>query len=241
MDADYGSDYRELYRRHWWWRAREAILSDVIESIGLAAASSILDVGCGDALAFPMLERFGAAQGIETDVQLLDPAGSRRHLVHTQPLGSPLYQGWQFDLVTALDVIEHLEDDHLAMRQLLELTKPGGWLLLTVPASMRLWDRHDEVNRHYRRYTSETLREILPAEAILVDMRYLFHAIYPLKWLVARINRLRPERELAQHAIPGPAVNAIMERLCRFEYRYLRRLNLPFGTSLVALIQRPGG
>ena len=237
MDADYGQHYRELYRRHWWWRAREKILVRTLSALDLPPACRILDVGCGDALTFPVLERFGSVEGIETDQRLLDPDNPRRSRVHTDPLGHPRYSGWQFDLVTALDVLEHLEDDHAALRQLLRLLKPGGRLLLTVPASMALWDQHDEINQHFRRYSSAMLRQLLPADVEVMQLRYLFQSLYPLKWTVARINRLRPQNQLAQHKIPGSWASAAMTAWCSLEDRLLAPFRLPFGSSLLALVQ----
>ena len=237
MDADYGQHYRELYRRHWWWRAREQILLRTLSALDLPPASRILDVGCGDALTFPVLERFGSVEGIETDQRLLDPDNPRRSRVHTDPLGHPRYSRRQFDLVTALDVLEHLEDDRAGLRQMLRLLKPGGRLLLTVPASMALWDQHDEINQHFRRYSAATLRQLLPADVEVMQLRYLFQGLYPLKWMVARINRLRPNNQLAQHNIPRPWVSNMITAWCSLEDRLLSPLRFPFGTSLLALIR----
>ena len=88
----------------------------------------ILDVGCGDGLFFPELERFGRVRGIEVDEGLLDPEGPFRGRIHTRPLGDPAYRGddWRFDLITALDVVEHIADDRAAVSEMSGCSAPGA-------------------------------------------------------------------------------------------------------------------
>src|SRR4051812_12063398 len=136
MQAPYAAEYARLYREHWWWRSREAILLDLLRSLRLPPGGDILDVGCGDGLFFQELERFGRVRGIEVDVGLLDPDGPYRDRIATLPLGDPSYAGdaGRFDLITALDVIEHIADDRAAVAAMLRMLRPGGVMVVTVPA-----------------------------------------------------------------------------------------------------------
>jgi len=237
MDAAYGANYRQLYKTHWWWRARERILRRTLKSLPLPAGAEILDFGCGDALSFAMLGDFGNVRGIEVDVNLIDPANPDRALISTEPLGSAEYRASKFDLITAFDVIEHINDHSEAVRRLVDMLKPGGLLLITVPAFMSLWDQHDVVNRHFRRYRRSELQSIVPPAAHLVDSRYIFHWLFPMKWLLARLNQNRANA-VAQHHIPIAPVNWLLERICAAEFVLFRWARLPFGTSVLALIQR---
>src|SRR5262249_24604101 len=145
MQAPYAAEYRRLYHEHWWWRSREAILLDLLLDLFPGRDDlDVLDVGCGDGLFFPQLERFGRVRGIELDLGLLDPDGPYRSLISTCPLGDPAYRGdgWEFDLVTALDVIEHIEDDRAAVSEMVRMLRPGGVLVITVPAFQALWAHH---------------------------------------------------------------------------------------------------
>ncbi|GMU44568.1 MAG: class I SAM-dependent methyltransferase [Xanthomonadales bacterium] len=238
MDSEYGGSYRLLYQNHWWWRARERILRATVARLSLPSRPSILDFGCGDGLAFPMLREFGEVCGIEVDVSLLDPANPDRSAIRSAPLASGAYGDERHDLITALDAIEHIEDDAGTLRQLFAMLRPGGFLLLTVPACMSLWDEHDEINRHFRRYSRQALQEALPASAELVELRFLFASLFPPKWLLARFNRLR-RRKIGQHGIPAPALNGLLESWCVLEDRLMRRLRPAFGTSLLALLRCP--
>lgn len=241
MQQPYAAEYRRLYHEHWWWRSREAILMDVLATFCHDRGDlDVLDVGCGDGLFLPRLERFGRVRGIEVDEGLLDPRGPYRGKISTLPLGDPAYDGgdWRFDLVTALDVVEHIEDDRGAVSAMMTMLRPGGLIAITVPAFQSLWDHHDELNLHHRRYTSKSLRALFEGHPIrLLQLRYLFRALFPPKYLVARLNRRR-SRKLEQHAIPGPALNRLMTRLCIAEDRLLRHLPIPFGTSVLAVGRR---
>lgn len=237
MESEYGKAYESLYRSHWWWRSREYILLDVIRSLVGQTPIDILDVGCGNGLFFAELGRFGNVRGIEVDDSLIPSDSPYRTAIFNKPLGDPVYQGMQFDLVTALDVIEHLEKDRDAVCAMLAMLRPGGKLVITVPASMLLWDTHDEINRHYRRYRKFELRRLVPDDGRTVFVRYLFHLLYVPKLLVKFVNHCFP-RPISQHATSFPVLNPLMRALLILEYRTVGRLPIPFGTSLLAVIEK---
>jgi SAM-dependent methyltransferase len=240
MEASYGAEYARLYREHWWWRARESVLLDMLRILRPPPGSMILDVGCGDAVSFPALSEFGTVRGIEVDEKLLDPSGPFRERISTRPLGDPVYEKppWRFDLITALDVIEHIDDDRGAVSCMVAMLRPGGLLVVTVPAFELLWDEHDEINDHRRRYTAAQLRRTLGGQGLeLLQVRYLFRALFIPKLLVRLVNTGR-SRKVAQHGIPRPAINSALQHLSVLEDRLLRRLPIPFGTSVFAVARK---
>jgi 2-polyprenyl-3-methyl-5-hydroxy-6-metoxy-1,4-benzoquinol methylase len=240
MAGSYGAQYARLYREHWWWRARETVLLDILRALRPQPGSAILDVGCGDAVSFQTLSEFGTVRGIEVDENLLDPSGPFRERISTRPLGDPIYDApsWRFDLITALDVIEHIDDDRGAISSMAAMLRPGGLLVVTVPAFETLWDQHDEINNHRRRYTARRLRRTLDGDGLgLLQVRYLFRALFIPKLLVRLVNAGR-SRKVAQHGIPGPAINAALQRVCVIEDRLLRRLPVPFGTSVIGVARK---
>lgn len=196
----------------------------------------ILDVGCGDGLSFDALGQFGQVRGIEVDEGLLDPVGPHRSRISSKPLGEPMYEdpSWRFDLITALDVLEHLDDDRGAVESMVAMLRPGGILVVTVPAFSLLWDEHDEINHHRRRYTAKGLRSVLEGQGLdQVRVRYLFRSLFVPKLAVRFLNAGR-SRKVEQHGIPSPKINAAMRGLCIVEDRALRRWPIPFGTSVLA-------
>lgn len=240
MDAAYVEHYAELYRHHWWWRAREAFLLEQLTKIGPAGGfGPILDVGCGAGLFFDALSRYGEPHGVESDRAAIAMAGRWQKAI-TPGILEDLPGGHRFGLITMLDVIEHIEDDRQVLRQAAELLRPGGWLMITVPALPVAWTQHDVMNHHYRRYRLPELRQrVLEIPGLaLVDLRYFFVWSLPAKLLV----RLK-EKTLGATAAPVPGIppkplNRLLEAFSRWEQKILRRP--PFGTSLFALAQRAG-
>ena len=238
MDPSYGSDYADLYHHHWWWRAREAILLRG-GPLPPRERAEILDVGCGDGLFLPALERFGAPAGIEVDRQLVSEDAPRRERIRHEPLGHDYWEGRRFDLVLALDVVEHIEDDAAFAGRLAARVRPGGFLLATVPAFPSLWDAHDERNHHRRRYRRAGFEALFEPHGALVRVRHLFPSLFLAKWLVARLNR-GSDAPIDQAALPPAAVTRTMSALLRAEDRMLGGLGLPFGSSLLAVVRVSG-
>lgn len=237
MRKDYGQVYDQLYRQHWWWRAREWMLLKMIRRLPLGRQPRILDVGCGNGVFFGPLQEFGYVEGIEVDRSLILEDCPHHDRIHTQTLDVFKRQTQPFDLALALDVAEHIEDDRAFIADLFEVLKPGGHAIITVPAFMCLWDEHDRINMHYRRYRKAELAALVRPHGQLLDLRYLFASLFPLKWLIAQAGR-RLDASVDQTRLPGPLVNRMMQRWLQLEYLALGRLPVPFGTSIVAVARR---
>jgi len=236
MNEDYGAEYASLYAEHWWWRSRESMIVDTIRRLKLPLPTKVLDVGCGDAVSFSALSEFGSVTGIELDRALVRAGNPHATFIHHAPLGDASYHDWRFGLITALDVIEHIERDDVAVSDMAKMLLPSGYLVLTVPAFMSLWDSHDVINHHYRRYTVSQIRSLLEPYGDVLDVRYMFHGLYFLKRAVGALNRARPGAVI-QHAKPRPLVNKAMQLACVAEYRALRRIPLPCGSSVIGILR----
>ncbi|RMH15110.1 MAG: class I SAM-dependent methyltransferase [Acidobacteria bacterium] len=239
MDPDYGRRYRELYRRHWWWRAREALVLERIAALAPAGGfGRILDVGCGDALLLPRLRRFGRPLGLEADAALISDATRRSGDVVVAPFDERFQPDEPFGLILMLDVLEHLADDVAALRHARRLLVPGGVLLITVPALPVLWTRHDDLNHHHRRYDRRRFHDVAAAAGVAVESaRYAFHWLVAAKLLVRLKECLRPG-EPRPPSIPPAPVNRLLYAFCRLEAATWGRLPWPAGSSLVAVCRR---
>jgi SAM-dependent methyltransferase len=238
MDPRYGAQYARLYREHWWWRAREAYLTRLLDRlIGPKGAGETFDFGCGDGLFFPILERYGTERprGLEYDASLLDPAGPWFDRIATGPLVDDPSQRARYGLIVALDVLEHLEHPDAAMAILRARLRPGGWFVATVPAFAELWTAHDEVNHHQRRYRLRELESLVSATGLtIVESRYFFVWLAIVKWLVARKEKMiRPVVKPPQ--IPAAPVNASVLALSRLEQFILGDGHPPFGSSAIVV------
>jgi SAM-dependent methyltransferase len=239
MDTNYATQYRTLYQSHWWWRAREAaILREVGERLTPNGSHNILDVGCGDGLLFDRLAPFGRIEGVEIDPLTVSPDGPWRDRIHIGAFDESFQPERRFDLILMLDVLEHLPRPADALRHAASLLTRDGVLLITVPAFRSLWTSHDDLNRHYTRYTKKSFAELAGASGVQInEMRYLFHWVFPAKLAVRLKERLVPPR-IASPTVPPAWINYLLTAVTHVEQATLSRLPMPFGTSLAAVCRR---
>jgi SAM-dependent methyltransferase len=228
----------ELDGRHWWYRARRDILADLIERrIKLPADARILEIGCGTGHNLEMLARFGRVDGIEIDEAARAIASGRLgHKVMDSPLPElPGIEDRAYDMVAILDVLEHVEQDREALASIARKLRPGGTLLITVPAFPWMWSAHDEVNHHKRRYTRGTLRKVIDDAGLKLEMMSWFNSLlFPLAAAARLVGRLTGKQDSDDKMPPAP-LNALFEAVFGLERYALGRVPFPPGVSLVAI------
>ena len=239
MDSGYGARYRDLFQRHWWWRARERVILDALRAHQPPEGwRNVLDVGCGDGLFFDELSRLPGVQrveGVEPAAALVSPDGPHRAHIHVAPFDASFDLGRRYSLVVMLDVLEHLPDPAAALRHALSLLEPAGVFLATVPAFMSLWTRHDDLNHHYTRYDKQSFARLAADAGLRVDeARYFFHWTAAAK-LATRVKEALVPGEPATPAVPPGPVNRALYTVSRLEERLLGAVPVPFGSSLLAV------
>ncbi|MGH9963022.1 MAG: class I SAM-dependent methyltransferase, partial [Pyrinomonadaceae bacterium] len=173
MERELYVQMRQVEDEHWWFVGRRKIVRHILSSLPLNGSARILDVGCGTGGNLRLLSEFGQVVGVEHDQNAASIARERNAAAVTEgslPNAMPFASG-QFDLIIALDVIEHIDDDVGSLATLNELLAPAGYLLLTVPAFPFLWSIHDEEHHHKRRYVAPTLRGVV--ERAGFELRHL--------------------------------------------------------------------
>src|SRR5262249_35230045 len=145
----------------WWWRAREKLILSTIAKIQpKGSQGSILDIGCGDGLLFDRLSAFGEVEGVEMDGSLVSATSRWKDRIYVCSFDDSFEPGKQYSLILMLDVLEHFSDPRPPLRRALALLEQQGILLITVPAFPCLWTSHDELNRHFTRYTKRTFSQL---------------------------------------------------------------------------------
>lgn len=229
----------ELDQRHWWYRARRDILSDLIaRKIAPPPDARILEIGCGTGHNLAMLGRFGRVDAIEVDGAARDIASRRLgRTVMNAPL--PALNGVEngaYDLIAILDVLEHVEDDRAALQGMATKLRPGGHILITVPAHPWMWSAHDVVNHHKRRYTRAALKKVIGEAGLTLDMLSWFNSVlFPLA-AGARLAGRVTGREDSDDSLPPRPVNALFEKIFGLERYAIGRLPFPPGVSLAAIV-----
>lgn len=236
--------YEEMFRiedAHWWYVAKQRIVASLIARYAPHPGRlNIADLGCGCGA---MLNRLKA----DHDVAGVDPSplairfSARRGLNVLEgsfPDRIPLEPA-AFDLALLLDVIEHLEDDVAGLRAAARVVRPGGKLIITVPAYQWLWSDWDTLHHHYRRYNRSTLQQSLVNAGLRIELlSYANTTLFPLAATARLLHKLRRTKlETADMKIPPAPVNAVFRGIYGFERHLLGRLPMPFGLSVVAVAQ----
>jgi SAM-dependent methyltransferase len=239
MDATYAARYGDLHARHWWWRSREEYVVRKVRALAAGRRLQILDIGCGNGLAWKALAPFGDIEGIEPDAGLLPPDSPHRARIEISTFpGRPRSQ--KYDLILMLDVLEHIEDDKAALAAAWDLLAPGGHLLLTVPALMLLWSEFDALNRHHRRYRKGPLAAQLAGAGfeVLSNRYYFFWSALPLLGRRLLFRAKNAENTSFINVPPAP-VNRLLHLASTVDHHITSRLPAPFGSSLIAVARKP--
>lgn len=251
MKSTFYEDYYRHEQNHWWFRWRYDLITKLVSSLKTTETFRILDAGCGTGQMTRKLEAIGEAFGLDYAQEAIAFASSRgvRKLVRGSITAPPFAPG-SFDCVLALDVIEHVEDDMGILVSLFDIIKPGGHLIITVPAFDALWSEHDVINDHKRRYRAPHLRRLIEEAGFEVDrVSYCNTALYLPVYLTRKaknIARALSRQKAGEHRelqsdlgdYPGPINNALY-RLMKAETKVMDRVNLPFGVSILAVASRP--
>ncbi len=237
---------------HWWFATRTWAIEKWLRQPDRHGQLEILDVGCGAGNMSHHLSRYGRVRGIEVDARPVKIAQSRGYDVRQADAthGMP-FDDATFDLVTALDVIEHVDDDGAILREARRVLKPSGWLLITTPAFQWLWSYNDELNAHKRRYTALELNHRLEQAGLHVRRTsYNFFLVFPLAAsMILLRNRTQRRVELSSHHFQedayqvemepvSPSLNSLLRGVGRAEAQLISAVNLPFGTSLISLSEK---
>jgi SAM-dependent methyltransferase len=228
----------ELADRHWWYVARRQILIDLIRrEVRPPAGARILEIGCGTGHNLDALGQFGRVEGLEIDVAARSVAAERLgRPISAAPL--PQLEGIDlgaYDLVAALDVIEHVDDDAAAIAAIASRLRPGGKLLMTVPAHQWMWSAHDVANHHQRRYSKASLRRLLDGSPLQIDhLGYFNSLLFPMAVAARMASKLR-HSEGSDDRLPPAPLNALFRAIFAMERYAVGRLPLPPGLSLFAI------
>jgi SAM-dependent methyltransferase len=238
MERSVYREMAELDQRHWWYRARRAVLADLIRrEVAPPVDARILEIGCGTGHNLEMLGRFGQLEAIELDDESRAIAEKRlgREIMSTRLPGLAGIPERHYDLIAALDVIEHIDDDVGAVAAIATRLKIGGKFIMTVPAHPWMWSAHDTVNHHKRRYSKHGLRRLIEGSPLrLQKIGYFNSLLFPLAVADRVTSKLRGKDD-ADVKLPSAPVNSALETVFAAERHFVGRLPLPPGLSLFAV------
>jgi SAM-dependent methyltransferase len=242
MEAHVYERMAELDAEHWWFVARRQILEELIRrQIRPPPKARILEIGCGTGHNLEMLSRFGRVEATELDANARELASKRlgRAVQDSALPNLSAYPEGHFDLIALLDVLEHVPDDEAALRAIRERLKPGGALLVAVPASPWMWSPHDVAHHHFRRYRKRELAALADHTGFSADLMSPFNSLLFVPIAAARLIGKAIGKESADDSMPPAPVNALLRTIFALERPLIGRVPMPFGVSLVAVLRRP--
>jgi SAM-dependent methyltransferase len=239
VESDYYGVLHGVQQRHWWYVARRRILGAVIQQVFESGVPEgvLYDLGCGVGANLPLLERFGRVHGVDSAPEAIQFCAERgHHNVTRHDLDS--LEGLpeqSASLVLLADVIEHLDDEAPCLQAAERLLKPGGVIVITVPAFMFLWSPADELSHHRRRYTEPELRKLV-SRWFDVERSSYFNTFLFGTVLAGRLaQRVLSRSGHDEAALPPAPVNALLTRVFAAEVPLVTRMRLPFGVSVLCV------
>jgi SAM-dependent methyltransferase len=223
--------------QHWWFAARRDVLRSVLDRFCPRGNDrGVLEAGCGNGGNLPLLADYGSLCAFEIHDEARRRA-SARGIARVEkgwlPDGVP-FGDVRFDLVAALDVLEHVEDDASAVRALRNTLAPAGLLLLTVPAYTWLWSRHDELSHHRRRYSLPQLVSLVEKCGLRTAYASYFNSLlFPAGVAHIKLSGWLGGHPLGALRVPAAPINGLLREVFRLERHLLPRVSLPFGISIV--------
>jgi SAM-dependent methyltransferase len=246
MQSDLYDAIRRVEATHWWYAGRRAVVFDrLVRLLPRYASPRVLDIGCGTGFNLEEVRAFGVRDAVGLDLSAKALSFCRERGLSRLVRGDaaqPPFGDQTFDIVLALDLIEHVEDDRSALGGLCRVLKPGGRLIVFTPAFQFLWSAQDRVSHHFRRYTAPELKsKLLDAGYTIDKLSYANTLLFPVVWGGRALLRAsgRSQEISSENDLHPQWSNSLLARVFAAERPLLRRLDFPFGVSLLAVAARP--
>lgn len=241
------SMYEAMYQQetdHWWYKGKRDIVNSLINKYFIKHDNQIIDFGCGCGLMLHDLTHWGLVTGVDFSERALDYC--RQHFegeLYLKDISKIINEdNGIYDLVVALDILEHIPDDRIAVKNLKHYMKEGGKAIITVPACPMLWSSHDVNCAHFRRYTYKTLKKCLEDAQLSIDFisYYNFFLFLPvaLVRMLFRAFKINGDSKLENNT-PNTFFNILFYKIFSSEkYLFQKEKHFPFGVSLIAVVSK---
>lgn len=245
QDIEYKKMY-ELEDSYWWYVGRRAVIRSVIKHYCVINGGIIVDVGCGTGTNLGLLGEFSKTViGLDTAPQAIAYCAARgfRNTKLIDNSSQLPFQDGSVELVTLLDVLEHVENESKTLSEVWRILNRGGTLLLTLPAYQFLWSEHDIALHHFRRYTASRIRELLEKNGFsIVKCSYVIVSQFPiiLAYRIVKgiLNIFIPATPKTSHVRLPFFLNNFFIFLLQIESKLIHRINFPFGTSIIVVAKK---
>lgn len=243
MNPEAYVEMSETESNHWWFAGRRTILESIIKNLNIPENAQILEVGCGTGGNLMMLKKYGDVSAIEMDAKARSIAQAKASSnidirYGCCPSEVPFVNEKQFDLICMFDVLEHIDKDVDTLSVLRSMLKPGGRLLITVPAYQWLFGYHDEFLHHKRRYSYSAIKNKVDKAGYSLERFSFFNTfLFPVVAVVRIKEKLLRLNSYTGTKTPPKAINILLKLIFTTEKYILKFINMPFGVSIFCLIK----
>lgn len=240
MEREVYQRMQQLETRHWWFVARRQILSEILQRlVRPPRGARLMEAGCGTGGNLEMLSGFGTVDAFEYDAEAR--AIACRRFGAEIPFGAlPAeipFEKAAYDVVALFDVLEHIEADVNSLAALRACLRPGGAIVLSVPAFPQLWSAHDKAHHHFRRYTKASLEKVARQAGLRVERSFYFNSfLFPIAVGMRKVKAVLG-LESPDDTMPSGPVNAVLRMIFASERHLIGRLSMPLGLSLAAVLR----
>ena len=239
MESKVYKNMIESSKIHWWWRSRKDIIETmIIKYLSPSKKYKILEIGCGSGANLDMLSKFGSVTGGEMDNKTYKYTKEEFQSLKIIKHKIPSKLNSKYDLICLFDVLEHIEDDKEAIEWIYNHLNQDGFLILTIPALPFLWSQSDIDSHHYRRYKVKDFKKLTEEKFHFKKLSYFNFFLFPLGYLIKLKEKIfkkpRNPFEYAYHS----KLNKIFYKIFSSEGFFLKRINFPYGFSLIGVLQK---
>jgi len=240
MESSFYKTYFQLEKDNWWFKARRNLIFWILKKYG--NGKKVLDYGCGSGFLVGQLQERGFdASGVDVSKEAID-FGSEKGINNLSKIDGVLtnYPDASFDLVLAMDVIEHIKEDDLVIKELERLVKPNGILVITVPAYKWMWGVQDEVAHHFRRYTMGSILKLASVTRLSIVKKSYFNTfLFPVAAIVRLASKwFNKKNRESDFEINNNFLNPLLYFIFNTEIKLLKWLNYPFGVSILLVARK---
>lgn len=239
-ETDFFKKQLVVEKKHFWFKTRNLIILNELKKLEESNKDiKILEIGCGTGNVLSFLEKNGfKVEGADLYLEALKICRQKTesNLYQFDIRNIPFNKKW--GIIGCFDVIEHLEEDILALKNIYKALKPKGTLILTVPAVKILYSKNE--GTHKRRYSKKELREKLEKIGFKIEkISYFFSFLFPLIFALRLWRKIKKEKYIKDVDLNiNPIINSLFLTICSLETMFLKRVNFSIGTSLLAVAQK---
>ena len=235
--------YEDLYtleEKHWWHLSKRRLVLNLVHKYTQDANPQILDIGCGTGKNLEALSKVGQAWGLDNSKEAIEFC--RKRGLENVKIGQSFktdFEKSSFDLVTALDILEHV-DDSKSLKEIFRILKNGKFLIITVPAFPWLWSNWDEILHHKRRYTKKSLQLVLEKNKFKVLKISYMYSFLVLPAVIIRFIKSLFFKDYypSDFKLSSPIINELLTKVADLERIFIKKGGVPFGTSLICVAKK---